>query len=144
MWILGLNELSVLWWDYGTLDYWTTDLANEGLLILLLADTKLHFVQGKLNERIHRLSALLAISTPCFTHYFKAIIQGSTVVFKESCQLDESHFSSDWFFGKHQRVSTLSCTTVVNHINLLQAKMMSSIFHVPCKKKKSLLDICWL
>ena len=44
MWILGLNEFSVLKWDYGTLDYWTTDLANEGLLILLFADTKLHFV----------------------------------------------------------------------------------------------------
>ena len=45
--------------DYGTLDYGTTDLANERLLILLLADTKLHFVQGKLHERLHRFSALL-------------------------------------------------------------------------------------
>ena len=62
------------------------------------ADTKLHFVQGKLHERLHPLSALLAITTPCFTHYFKVIIQGGTVVFKESRQLEESRCSSDWFF----------------------------------------------
>ena len=70
-------------------------LANERLLVLLLAETKLHSVQGKLFERIHRLSALLAISAPCFTRYYKVIIQGSTVVFKERSQLEGSHFSSD-------------------------------------------------
>ena len=72
------------------------------LLILLLAETKLHFVQGKLHERLHRLSALLTISAPVL----------------------------------RQRVSTLTCTTVVNHINILEAKITSCVFGVPWKRSK--------
>ena len=88
MWILGLKGLGVL--------------ANERLLILLLAETKLHFLKGKLHERLHGLSALLTISAPVLC----------------------------------QRVSTLTCTTVVNHINILEAKITSCVFRVPWKRSE--------
>ena len=58
-------------------------------MIFVLAETKLHFVQGKLHERLYRLSTLLAISAPCFTHYFKAIIQGSTVALRRVAKLEK-------------------------------------------------------
>ena len=35
-----------------------------------------------------------------------------------------------------QRVSTLTCTTIVNHINILEAKITSCVFGVPWKRSK--------